>query len=198
MPQSPTNPKVDFFFTKAEKWQEEFNALRAIVLDAAPLTEELKWGQACYTFEGSNIVLMHGFKEYCALLFMKGALLKDPKGILVQQTENVQAARQIRFTSAQEITKLKTALKSYIREAVEVQKAGLEVEYKKTSEFKMPEEFERALAKSLALKAAFESLTPGRQRAYLLHFADAKQAKTREARIEKYTPKILDRLGMND
>jgi uncharacterized protein YdeI (YjbR/CyaY-like superfamily) len=197
MATSEMNPKVDAVLGKAQKWQEEFEKLRKIAL-SCPLTEELKWGQPCYTMEGSNIVLIHSFKEYCALLFMKGALLKDAKGILVQQTENVQSARQIRFTSLKEITKLEPVLKAYIKEAIEVEKAGMEVEYKKTSEFAMPEEFGKALKKNAALKKAFESLTPGRQRGYLLHFAGAKQSKTREARIEKCMPQILAGKGLMD
>src|SRR6266404_5145601 len=184
------NSKVDFYFTKAKEWQEELQKLRTIVLDCG-LTEELKWGVPCYTFEKSNIVLIHVFKEYCALLFFKGALLKDAKGILVQQTENVQAARQIRFTNVREIVGMKPILKAYIAEAIEVQKAGLEVNYKKTSEFKVPEEFQNKLDKIPALKTAFEALTPGRQRGYILHFSGAKQSKTREARVEKCMPRIL-------
>jgi uncharacterized protein YdeI (YjbR/CyaY-like superfamily) len=191
-----TNPKVDWFFKK-DQWQEEFEKLRAIVLDC-DLTEELKWGCPCYTFEKRNIVLMHGFKEYCALLFFKGALLKDPKGILIQQTENVQAARQIRFTNVSEIIKLKTILKAYINEAIEVEKAGVKVNLKKTAEFKMPAEFKNKLDKSPALKRAFGALTPGRQRGYLLYFSAAKQPRTREARIEKYLPQILNGKGLND
>jgi len=191
------NPKVDFFFHKAKQWQEEFEKLRMIVLECG-LTEELKWGVPCYTFENSNIVLMHGFKEYCALLFHKGALLKDPVGILVQQTENVQAARQIRFTNVEEIDEMEHILKAYIQEAIEVEKAGLEVEFKETSEFKVPEEFQKKLDENPALKAAFEALTPGRQRGYLLYFSGAKQSKTREARIEKYMQHILDGKGLND
>ncbi len=191
------NPKVDFFFTKAKKWQEEFEKLRMILLDCG-LTEELRWGCPCYTFQKSNVVLMHGFKEYCALLFCKGALLKDANGILIQQTENVQAARQIRFTNVREIVKIGTILKAYIYEAIEVEKAGLKVNYKKTSEFTMPEEFQTKINKNPALRSAFEALTPGRQRGYLLHFAAPKQSKTRESRIEKCIPLIFDGLGLND
>ena len=191
------NPKVDWFFSKAGKWQKEFEQLRTIILDSG-LIEELKWGQPCYTFEKSNIVLMHGFKEYCALLFFKGALLKDPKGILIQQTENVQAARQIRFTNVQEIVKMKSILKKYIYEAIEAEEAGAKVPLKKTTEFTIPEEFQKRLGKSTALKKAFYALTPGRQRGYLLYFAAAKQSKTRESRIEKYVPKILDGKGLDD
>lgn len=191
------NPKVDFYFIKAKKWQKEFETLRSIVLDCQ-LTEELKWGNPCYTFEKKNIVLIHGFKDYCALLLFKGALLKDPKGILVQQTENVQSARQIRFTNVQEIIKLKATLKSYIYEAVKVEEAGLKVDYKKTSDFAVPEEFQTKLDKSRALKTAFSSLTPGRQRAYLFYFSSAKQSKTRAARVEKYIDQILDGRGLDD
>jgi uncharacterized protein YdeI (YjbR/CyaY-like superfamily) len=191
------NPKVDWFFDKATKWQKEYEKLRTIVL-GCDLKEELKWGQPCYTYEKSNIVLIHGFRDYCALLFFKGALLKDKKKILVQQTENVQAARQLRFTSVQEISKLEKTIKSYIYEAVEVEESGLKVELKKTNEFTMPEEFKIKLNKSRALKNAFEALTPGRQRGYLLHFSSAKQAKTREARVEKYIPKILEGKGLED
>jgi uncharacterized protein YdeI (YjbR/CyaY-like superfamily) len=194
---SGMNSKVDFFFTKANKWQGEFEKLRKIILGFG-LTEELRWGKPCYTFQDSNIVLIHGFKEYCALLFFKGALLKDPKGILVQQTENVQAARQIRLTNVREIIELEPALKAYIKEAIEVEKAGLEVKYKKTSEFKVPEEFQNTLDKNAALKAAFHALTPGRQRGYLLYFSGAKQSKTREARIEKCIPQILKGKGLDD
>lgn len=191
------NPKVDFFFNKADKWQGEFEKLRAIVLDCG-LTEELKWGQPCYTLEGSNIVLMHGFKEYCALLFMKGALLQDPNGILIQQTENVQAARQIRFTNVQQIIELEPILKSYILAAIDVEKAGLEVEHKKTEDFPMPEEFIDTLEQVPGLQDAFEALTPGRQRAYLLHFSAPKQSKTRASRIEKCIQQILDGKGLDD
>lgn len=191
------NPKVDWYFTKAKKWQKELEQLRTIALDCN-LVEDLKWGCPCYTFEKSNIVLIHSFKEYCAFLFFKGVLLKDLKGILVRQTENVQAARQIRFTSVREIVKMKKALKDYIFEAIKAEEAGLKVPLKKTSEFKMPEEFQNKLDKNRALKKAFEALTPGRQRGYLLHFSSAKQSKTREARIEKYTQQILDGKGLED
>jgi uncharacterized protein YdeI (YjbR/CyaY-like superfamily) len=191
------NPKVDWYFVKNKKWQEEIEALRAIVLGTG-LTEDLKWGCPCYTHEKNNIVLIHVFKEYCAYLFFKGALLKDPKNILIQQTENVQAARQIRFTNVKEIVKVKTILKAYIKEAIEVEKKGLKVALKKTKEFTMPEEFQTKLNKMPSLKTAFKALTPGRQRAYLLHFSSAKQAKTRESRIEKYLPKILDGKGLDD
>ena len=191
------NPKVDFYFSKAKKWQEELEKLRTIVLDCE-LTEELKWGTPCYTFQKSNIVLIHVFKEYCALLFFKGALLKDKKGILIQQTKNVQAARQIRFTNVQEIVKMRTVLKAYINEAIEVEEAGLKVPLKKASEFAMAEEFKNKLGKSPALKTAFYALTPGRQRGYLLYFSAAKQSKTRESRVEKSIPQILDGRGLDD
>jgi len=191
------NPKVDGFINRADKWQEEFKQLRAIALDCG-LDEELKWGKPCYSFQDSNIVIIQGFKEYCALLFCKGALLKDTQGILIQQTEHVQAARQLRFTNAREIAKIERTVKSYVREAIEVEKAGLEVTYKKTSEFKMPEEFRNQLDASPALKAAFDALTPGRQRGYLLYFSAAKQSKTREARVEKWLPQILKGKGLDD
>jgi uncharacterized protein YdeI (YjbR/CyaY-like superfamily) len=191
------NPKVDTFLSKAKKWGKEFEQLRTIVLDCG-LTEEYKWMHPCYTFGGKNIVLIHGFKEYCALLFFKGALLKDNKGILIQQTENVQAGRQIRFTNVQEIVKMKSILKRYIHEAVEVEKAGLKVKMKKTSDFKIPEEFRHKLNKIPALKTAFKALTPGRQRAYIFYFSQAKQSKTREARVEKYMPQILNGKGLDD
>jgi uncharacterized protein YdeI (YjbR/CyaY-like superfamily) len=197
MARSRKNPKVDAVLSKATEWREEFAKLRAIVLDCG-LTEELKWGQPCYALQDKNIVLIHGFKHYCALLFMKGALLKDARGILVQQTENVQAARQIRFTNIREIVKLEPVLKAYIQEAIGVEKAGLEVKYKKTSEFKMPGEFRKKLMENPGLKTAFEALTPGRQRAYLLHFSAPKQSRTREARIEKCTPLIFDGIGLNE
>jgi uncharacterized protein YdeI (YjbR/CyaY-like superfamily) len=192
-----TNRKVDALIGKAKQWKEEYEQFRRIILDFG-LTEEVKWRHPCYTLDGKNIVLMHGFKEYCALLFFKGALFKDPAGILIQQTENVQAERQIRFTSADEIEEMEPIVRAYIEEAIKVEKAGLKVEYKKTSEFNMPEEFQTKLDENTALKTAFEALTPGRQRAYLLHFSGAKQSKTRVARIEKYTPKILDGKGIND
>ena len=191
------NPKVDWYFIKAKKWQKEVETLRTIVLDCG-LTEELKWGVPCYTFQESNIVLIHAFKEYCALLFFKGALLKDVKGILIQQTKNVQAARQMRFTSAREIVKMKPAVKAYIKEAIAVEKAGLKVELKKTTEFKMPEEFKDKLDENQALKTAFYALTPGRQRGYLLYFSAPKQSKTRAARVEKSWKQILNGKGLDD
>ncbi|UKL00153.1 YdeI/OmpD-associated family protein [Brevibacillus brevis] len=197
MTTSKTNPKVDEFLSKAKKWRAEYEKLRSIVLDCE-LTEDFKWMHPCYTFEKKNIVLIHGFKEYCALLFQKGALLKDPHGILIQQTENVQAARQIRFTNVEEIMEMESILKAYIQEAVEVEKAGLEVNFKKHEEYSIPEEFQNKLDEMPALKTAFEALTPGRQRAYLLHFSAPKQAKTREARVEKCMQQILEGKGLND
>ncbi len=191
------NPKVDFYFTKKEKWQEEIKKLRAIVLDFG-LEEELKWGCPCYTFEKSNIVLIHVFKEYCALLFFKGALLKDAKGILIQQTERVQAARQIRFTTVGEIVKMAPTVKAYIHEAIEVEKAGLKVELKKTSEYPVPEEFQHKLREMPKLKTAFEALTPGRQRGYLFYFSQPKLSKTRQARVEKSVQQILDGKGFDE
>jgi uncharacterized protein YdeI (YjbR/CyaY-like superfamily) len=192
-----TNPAVDLYLDKADKWRAEFEKLRAIILDC-PLAEQLKWGHPCYTLEGQNIVLIHGFKEYCALLFFKGALMKDPNNILIQQTENVQAGRQIRFTSLQEIIAQEAVLKAYIHEAIAVEKGGLKVPLKKTEEFTIPGEFQEKLDQNPALKAAFEALTPGRQRAYLLHFSAPKQSKTRIARIEKCMQQILDGKGLND
>ncbi|CAH0183192.1 hypothetical protein SRABI27_01310 [Pedobacter sp. Bi27] len=192
-----TNPKVDFYFNKAKKWQEELLLLRTIALDCG-LTEELKWGVPCYTLNNSNIVLIHDFKEYCAFLFFKGVLLNDTAGILIQQTKNVQVGRQVRFTNALEIVELKAILKTYIYEAIEVEKAGLKVELKKTTEYNIPDEFQQKLDHIPDLKTAFEALTPGRQRGYLLHFAAAKQAKTREARVEKFIPQILSGKGLDD
>ena len=197
MPTNKINPKVDFFFTKATNWQEEFKVLRAIVLDCG-LTEELKWGCPCYTYNDKNIVLIHGFKEYCALLFMKGALINDADGILIQQTENVQSARQARFTNVKEITKLTAKLKAYIYEAIEVEKAGLKVSPKEKNDLVYPDEFKKKLAEDTGLKTAFEALTPGRQRAYNLFFTAPKQSKTREARVEKSISQILDGKGLND
>lgn len=197
MTKSRTNPKVDEFLGKAKKWKEEYETLRNIVLDCE-LTEEFKWMHPCYTFENKNIVLIHGFKEYCALLFHKGALLQDAHGLLIQQTENVQGARQIRFTNVQEIVATESILKAYIHEAIEVEKAGLEVEFKKNEEFIIPEELHNKFDDMPALKTAFESLTPGRQRAYILYFSQAKQSKTRESRIEKCMQKILDGKGLKD
>ena len=191
------NPRVDFFFNKNEKWQEELEKLRTIVLDC-PLIEELKWGCPCYRFQDSNIVLIHAFKDYCALLFFKGALLKDTRGILIQQTKNVQAARQIRFTNLREVVELKAVIQAYIYEAMEAEKAGLKVKLKKTTEFPMPGEFKRELNASPSLKAAFRALTPGRQRAYLLYFSAPKQSTTRESRVEKYKKHILKGKGLND
>jgi uncharacterized protein YdeI (YjbR/CyaY-like superfamily) len=192
-----TNPKVDAVLSRATKWQEEFEALRTIVLDCG-LTEELKWYQPCYTLQGKNIVLIHGFKEYCALLFFKGVLLRDPKHILIQQTENVQAGRQIRFTNLREIVKMKPVLKSYIQEAIEVEKSGAKVNLKKTSEYKAPQEFQKKLDEMPALKTAFAALTPGRQRGYLYYFSQPKQSKTREARVEKCMEQIFSGKGLDD
>ncbi|MCP9767227.1 hypothetical protein EGI22_04845 [Lacihabitans sp. LS3-19] len=191
------NPEVDWFFQKESKWQEEYKKLRSIVLSSG-LIEELKWGVPCYTFHKNNVVLIHGFKEYCALLFHKGVLLKDENGILVQQTENVQSARQIRLTNLKEIEDKEAILKAYIYEAIEVEKAGLKVELKKPTEFKMADEFKVKLDENATLKSAFEALTPGRQRAYLLHFSQPKQSKTREARVENCLPKILGGKGLDD
>jgi uncharacterized protein YdeI (YjbR/CyaY-like superfamily) len=191
------NPMVDEYLSKAEKWQEEFQKLRSIVLDCR-LTEEMKWGVPCYTFQNKNVVLIHGFKEYCAVLFVKGALLKDTNGILIQQTENVQAGRQIRFTGVSEIVKIEPILKEYIHEAVEAEQSGLEVEFKKNTEFVIPEELKNKFDEIPALHTAFEALTPGRQRAYILYFSEPKQAKTREARIEKTMSQILNGKGLND
>jgi uncharacterized protein YdeI (YjbR/CyaY-like superfamily) len=197
MATSIMNPKVDWFFNKATQWQKEYEQLRMLILDCG-LTEELKWSCPCYTFQKKNIVLIHGFKEYCAILFFKGALLKDKKNILIQQTENVQSARQVRFTSVGEIVKLEPTLKAYIKEAIQVEKAGLKVEYKKTREFKIPDEFQHKLDKIPALKTAFYALTPGRQRAYIFHFSQPKQSKTRESRVEKYMKQILSGKGIDD
>jgi len=191
------NPKVDEFLSKANKWKEEYEKLREIVLDCE-LTEEYKWMHPCYTFENKNIVLIHGFKDYCALLFHKGALLQDPKRILIQQTENVQAARQIRFTNVQEIAEMELVLKDYIHEAIEVEKSGLEVDFKKTAEYIVPEELQVQFDEIPELKTAFEALTPGRQRAYLLYFSQPKQSKTRATRVEKYIQQILIGKGLND
>ena len=191
------NPKVDVFLSKAKKWQEEFEKLRMIILDCQ-LTEELKWGVPCYTFQKKNIVLIHGFKEYCALLFIKGALLNDANGILIKQTENTQAARQIRFTNVREIVEMETILKAYIYEAIEVEKAGLKVNFKEKTELVFPEEFRKKLDENPALKAAFDALTPGRQRAYNLYFSAPKQSKTRESRVEKCMQQILNGKGLND
>jgi len=197
MPEPKTSPKVDAFLARTDQWREEFEALRAIVLGCG-LTEDLKWGQPCYASEGRNVVLIHGFKDYCALLFMKGALLKDPNGILIRQTENVQSARQIRFTNSGEIAQLEPALKAYVLEAIAVEKAGSKVARKTTADFPVADEFRAKLDALPALKAAFQALTPGRQRGYLLFFASAKQAKTREARVETCMPRILAGKGLDD
>ena len=197
MTKNRMNPKVDWYFSKAKKWQKELETLRMIILNCQ-LTEELKWGEPCYTFQESNIVLIHGFKEYCALLFFKGALLKDTNGILIQQTKNVQAARQIRFTNVREIVKMEPILKAYIYEAIEVKKSGLKVNFKKTTEFTIPEELQNKLNKIPTLKKTFNALTPGRQRAYILYFSAPKQSKTRESRVEKCLRQILNGKGLND
>jgi len=191
------SPKVDVFLSKAKKWRQEFEKLRTIILDCQ-LTEELKWGKPCYTFQKNNIVLIHGFKEYCALLFFKGSLLHDAHGVLIKQTENVQAGRQIRFTNVREIVEMETILKAYIYEAIEVEKAGLKVNFKKNTEFIIPEEFQNKLDEIPALKVAFDALTPGRQRAYILYFSAPKQSKTRESRVEKCMQQILNGKGLDD
>ncbi|MBO9598083.1 MAG: YdeI family protein [Cohnella sp.] len=191
------NTKIDPFFNKAKQWKDEFGKLREIVLDCE-LTEDFKWMHPCYTHNDKNVVLIHGFKDYCALLFHKGALLKDPHGILIQQTENVQAARQLRFTSAEQIDEMQLIIKTYIDEAIEVEKAGLQVEFKKTEDYAVPEELENKFVEIPDLKTAFEALTPGRQKGYLYYFAGAKQSKTRESRIEKYIPHILSGKGFDD
>ena len=192
-----TNPKVDVFLSKAKKWQEELETLRRIILDCQ-LTEELKWGKPCYTFQKSNIVILQGFKEFCALLFAKGALLNDPNSILEKPGENTQAARQIRFTNVQEIVEMETILKAYIYEAIEAEKAGLKVDFKETADFIIPEEFQKKLDEIPALKTAFDALTPGRQRAYIRYFSGPKQSKTRTSRVEKCTQQILNGKGLND
>jgi uncharacterized protein YdeI (YjbR/CyaY-like superfamily) len=197
MTKSETNPKIDVFLGESAQWRKEFEKLRKIILEF-PLTEELKWGKPCYMFQNGNIVLIHGFKEYCALLFMKGALLRDPNHILIQQTENVQAGRQIRFTNVRQIVELEPVLKVYIQEAIEVEKAGLKVPLKKSSEFTMLEELQKKLDAIPALNIAFHALTPGRQRGYILYFSAAKQSKTRESRIERCMPQILKGQGLND
>ena len=197
MTNSIMNPKVDEFLTKEKKWKEEFEKLRGIILDCE-LTEELKWGVPCYTFQSGNVVLIHGFKEYCAILFINGALLKDAQGILIQQTENVQAARQIRFTNVQEIVAMEAILKDYIYEAIEVEKSGLKVDFKKNTEFIIPEELQNKFDEIPALKTAFEALTTGRQRAYIFYFSQPKQSKTRESRVEKSVEQILSGKGLND
>lgn len=191
------NPKVDAFFSKTKKWREELEKLRTIILDCG-LTEELKWGKPCYTVQNSNIVILQGFKDFCALLFTKGALLKDPNGILEKPGENTQAARRIPFTNTREIVEMQTILKAYIHEAIEAEKSGLKVNFKKTTEFIIPEEFQNRLDELPALKTAFDALTPGRQRAYILYFTAPKQSKTRESRVEKCMQQILSGKGLND
>jgi uncharacterized protein YdeI (YjbR/CyaY-like superfamily) len=197
MATSKLNPKVDWFFTKPTKWQEEYEHLRMIAHDCG-LTEELKWGNPCYTLGDKNIVLIHGFKEYCAYLFFKGSLMKDAKHILIQQTPNVQVPRQVRFTNTKEIVKLAPTLKAYIKEAIEVEKTGVKATLKKASEYKIPEEFQNKLDENAALKKAFYALTPGRQRGYLYNFSQPKLSKTREERVEKYTKQILMGKGIDD
>ena len=191
------NPKVDGYLKRQNKWRAELGKLRGI-LASSGLTEELKWGHPCYALDGKNVALIHGFKEYCAILFHKGALLQDPSGVLVQQTKNVQAARQIRFTSVQEVTKLEKTVKAYVRQAIEIERAGLKVPFKKTEDFELPEELASELAANAKLRAAFAALTPGRQRAYIFHFSQPKLPKTRAARVEKHTPRILEGLGLDD
>ena len=191
------NPKVDEFLKRQNKWRKEFEKLRGIFLDSG-LTEDLKWGQPCYALDGKNVALIHGFKEYCAILFHKGSLLKDPKGVLIQQTKNVQAARQVRFTSVQEVTKLEKTVKAYVRQAIEIERAGLKVQFKKTEDIELPEELESRLAANAKLKAAFTALTPGRQRAYIFHFSQPKLSTTRTARVEKHITRILKGLGLDD
>ena len=191
------NPKVDAFFSKAKHWKEEYLKLRAIIL-TCQLDEDYKWMHPCYTLQGKNIVLIHGFKEYCAILFFKGALMKDPEGILIQQTENVQSGRQIRFTTVDEIVKIESIIKEYVQEAIEIEKSGKKVQLKRTEEYEIPDELQDKLDEFPALKTAFESLTPGRQRNYIYYISQAKQSKTREARVKKYIPKILEGKGLND
>lgn len=192
------NTQVEHFFEKTQQWSEEFNLLRDIITENKSLEEEYKWMHPCYTLDGKNIVLIHGFKEYCALLFHKGALLKDPESILIQQTENVQAGRQIRFKHIAEIITLRPVIQAYIQEAVEIEKSGLKVELKKVNDYPIPEEFQQALAQDQELNTAFYSLTPGRQKGYLFYFNQAKQSKTRQNRIEKYYQQILDGKGIDD
>jgi uncharacterized protein YdeI (YjbR/CyaY-like superfamily) len=191
------NPKVDAFLKRQDQWRAEFEKLRAILLDSG-LTEDLKWGQPCYALDGKNVALIHGFKEYCAILFHKGALLEDPDGVLIQQTKNVQAARQIRFSSVRDVTKLQKTVKAYVQRAIEIERAGLNVQFKATEDFELPEEFASKLAKNAKLKAAFTALTPGRQRGYIFHFSQPKLSKTRAARVEKHAPRILKGLGLDD
>ncbi|MGE7370104.1 YdeI/OmpD-associated family protein [Neorhizobium sp. NPDC001467] len=197
MVKAATNPDVDAYFERQTHWREELEVLREIVLECG-LVEQLKWGEPCYTVEGANAIIIHGFNDYCALLFFKGVLMKDPQNILIQQTKNVQATRQIRFTQAVEIARMRDVLIAYVQEAVTVEKAGLKVAYRKTEEFPVPQEFQARLEAAPELKTAFEALTPGRQRAYLLNFAAPKQSKTRQARIDKAVPRILEGKGLND
>jgi len=192
------NAQAERFFEKSKKWNEEYNLLREIILENKSLEEDFKWMHPCYTFEGKNVVLIHGFKEYCALLFHKGVLLKDPKNILIQQTENVQSARQIRFTNTEQIIKLKSVIKDYVKQAVEIEKSGKKIEMKKVSDYPIPEEFQQALNDDKELNKAFYALTPGRQKGYLFYFNQAKQSQTRQTRIEKYYQQILDGKGIDD
>jgi len=192
------NPKVDQFLDQASHWKAEMTLLRKIISGLKALDEDYKWMHPCYTLQGKNIVLIHGFKEYCALLFHKGALLKDPEGILIQQTENVQSARQIRFTDISQIRKQESVIKAYIREAIEIERSGKKVSLKQTADYPVPEEFQERLDENPDLKNAFNALTPGRQRAYLFYFSQAKQSTTRVSRIEKYLPKILNGKGIDD
>jgi len=191
------NPKVDAFLRRQDRWRAELEGLREILLDSG-LTEELKWGQPCYALDGKNVALIHAFKEYCAILFHKGALLKDPERVLIQQTKNVQAARQIRFTSVRDVTRLAPTVEAYLREAIEIERAGLKVPFKKTEDLELPAELESRLAASGKLRAAFAALTPGRQRAYIFHFSQPKRSETRAARVEKHLPRILAGLGLDD
>ncbi len=191
------NSKVDALLAREKRWQAEMEMLRSILLDC-PLTEEFKWGHPCYTVDGGNVVLIHGFKQYCALLLFKGALMADADGILIQQTKNVQSGRQMRFRDLAEIQAMEPTIRRYIAEAIEVEKAGLKVEHKKTEDYPVPEEFQHALDDDAELRAAFEALTPGRQRGYLVHFASAKQSKTRAARVTKHRERIMEGKGLND
>ena len=191
------NPKVNAFLKRQDKWRGEFEKLRGILLDSG-LTEDLKWGQPCYALDGKNVALIHGFKEYCAILFHKGSLLRDPEGVLIQQTKNVQAARQIRFTSVQDVTRLAKTVKAYVREAIAIERAGLRVKFKKTEDLEVPEELESRLAANAKLRAAFAALTPGRQRGYIFHFSQPKLPATRAARVAKHIPRILEGLGLDD
>jgi uncharacterized protein YdeI (YjbR/CyaY-like superfamily) len=193
----PMNPKVDAYLRRQKRWRAELESLRGLLAESG-LSEELKWGHPCYALDGKNVALIHGFKEYCAILFHKGSLLKDPRGILIQQTKNVQAARQLRFTSVAEVQKLAKTVKAYVREAIAIERAGLSVQFKKTEDYELPEELSAVLAKNARLRAAFAALTPGRQRGYIFHFSQAKLSTTRAARVEKHAPRILQGLGLDD